>query len=197
MKRNKILFTFKIQSFSDVITNSSSELFVFDNNGDVEKVKEILNGLYPNWRSEYAEPVLLKDADDSDIELYAGYLLPSGWDYDHRGETAEECRNLLRQDIKHFFNEDAKRFYPNIDTWDPKYHWSNDKKFRGKTYEDLTREDWNKIWSKTQLDCDYEEIEKYLKDNRQNEVLLFSLGENPDWDMQEKLETVAIRYHLG
>ena len=43
MKRNKILFTFKIQSFSDVITNSSSELFVFDNKGDVEKVKEIIN----------------------------------------------------------------------------------------------------------------------------------------------------------
>jgi len=197
MKRNKILFTFKIQSFSDVITNSSSELFVFDDKGDVEKVKEILDGLYPDWRSEYEEPVLLKDADDASVELYAEYLLPRGWDYDYRGETTEECRNLLRQDIKHFFNEDAKRFYPNIDTWDPKYNWSNDKKFKNKLYEDLTREERSEIWSKHELECDYDEVVKYLKDNRQNEVLLFSLGDNPDWDMQKKLQTVANRYHLG
>lgn len=197
MKGNKILFTFKIQSFSDVITNSSSELFVFDDKGDVEKVKEILDGLYPKWRDEYAEPVLLKDADDNDVELYADYLLPGGWDYEYRAETSEECRNLLRQDIRTFFNEDAKRFFPNIDTWDPKYHWCNDKKFENKTFNDLTREEQVEIWSKQELECDYEEVAKYLKDNRQNEVLLFSLDENPNWDMQEKLETVANRYHLG
>ena len=197
MKRNKILFTFKIQSFSDVITNSSSELFVFDDKGDVEKVKEILDGLYPDWRSEYAEPVLLKNADDEDIESYAEYLLPRGWDYDYRCKTSEECRNLLCQDIRRFFNEDAKRFYPNIDAWDPKYNWIDDEKFKNKSHEDLTREEWSEIWSRQELECNYEEVVKYLKDNRQNEVLLFSLGENPDWDMQEELQTVAHRYHLG
>lgn len=43
MRRNKVLFTFKIQSFSDVITNSSSELFVVgDVNKTAEEIKKML-----------------------------------------------------------------------------------------------------------------------------------------------------------
>lgn len=41
------LFVFKIQSSSDVITNSSSELFVFEGNTKNEVIS-ILDSIYPN-----------------------------------------------------------------------------------------------------------------------------------------------------
>ena len=34
-----------IQSFSDIITNSSSELFVLNTNNTIQKVKEILSSI--------------------------------------------------------------------------------------------------------------------------------------------------------
>ena len=35
----------EIQSFSDIITNSSSELFVLNTNNTIQKVKEILSSI--------------------------------------------------------------------------------------------------------------------------------------------------------
>ena len=44
----KSLFIIKIQSQSDVITNSSSELFIFDDKNSKEEVIDLLNNVYPN-----------------------------------------------------------------------------------------------------------------------------------------------------
>lgn len=43
-----------IQSFSDIITNSSSELFVLNTNNTIQKVKEILNSI----TSGYQDPII-------------------------------------------------------------------------------------------------------------------------------------------
>lgn len=43
-----------IQSFSDIITNSSSELFVLNTNNTIQKVKEILNSI----TSGYIDPII-------------------------------------------------------------------------------------------------------------------------------------------
>lgn len=43
------LFIFNIQSFSDIITNSSSELFVFNNHSRTEEnIVQLLNSIYPD-----------------------------------------------------------------------------------------------------------------------------------------------------
>ena len=44
----------EIQSFSDIITNSSSELFVLNTNNTIQKVKEILNSI----TSGYQDPII-------------------------------------------------------------------------------------------------------------------------------------------
>lgn len=64
------MFNFKINSVSNVITNSSSELFVFNDNDSVENVISILDNIYPDWRKEYCDPIRLKDCDNDNFETY-------------------------------------------------------------------------------------------------------------------------------
>lgn len=47
----KILFEFNIQSITDIITNSSSELFVFKNR-ELEDLVLILSLIHPCWNLE-------------------------------------------------------------------------------------------------------------------------------------------------
>ena len=56
----KNLAVIPIQSFSDIITNSSSELFVLNTNNTIQKVKEILT----NITSGYIDPIIF------DLEKY-------------------------------------------------------------------------------------------------------------------------------
>ena len=114
----KSLFIIKIQSQSDVITNSSSELFIFDDKNSKEEVIELLDNVYPDWRKEYAEPVPFSEIDENDL----WYLLPdSHFDiegdfhriiFDHIKESkvpykdfieTSECNELLKE-----FNENLK-----------------------------------------------------------------------------------------
>lgn len=74
----KSLFIIKIQSQSDVITNSSSELFIFDNKNSKDEVIDLLNNVYPNWRDEYAEPVPFSEIGKDSL----WYLLPNNSHYD-------------------------------------------------------------------------------------------------------------------
>lgn len=73
------LITFKIQSFIDIITNSSSELFICDIDKSVEAIKEILNS-YPGLHG-YEEPWIFKadefiKAKENDFEdRYDGFKL--------------------------------------------------------------------------------------------------------------------------
>lgn len=56
----KNLAVIPIQSFSDIITNSSSELFVLNTNNTIQKVKEILSSI----TSGYIDPIIF------DLEKY-------------------------------------------------------------------------------------------------------------------------------
>lgn len=69
----KVIFVFSLQSVSDIITNSSSELFVFTKENSVEEVISILDDIYPNWRKEYNKPQLLRDVSDKDLDTYLDY----------------------------------------------------------------------------------------------------------------------------
>lgn len=51
----KILFEFNIQSITDIITNSSSELFVFKNR-ELNDLILIISTIHPYWDSEYYKP---------------------------------------------------------------------------------------------------------------------------------------------
>ena len=71
MKKERILFEFKLQSFSDIITNSSSELFVFVNDSK-ETLEDLIKAVYPNYRDEYEDLVSIEELD---LESFEDYLL--------------------------------------------------------------------------------------------------------------------------
>jgi hypothetical protein len=58
--------------------------------------------------------------------------------------------------------------------------------------------DPNARWQNTSFvtEDNFEEIKNKLDPNR-TMYFLFSKDENPDWEMQEKLEMIMKRYHLG
>lgn len=76
----KNLFVFAIDSTIDLITNSSSELFVFTGNTK-KKVQRLVAKTYPEYLSEYDEIVGIEDLSDHDLETYVS----SEYRYDNYG----------------------------------------------------------------------------------------------------------------
>jgi hypothetical protein len=66
----KKIYTFKLHSMIDVITNSSSELFVGKSKSKQKLIKLIKNA-HPNFSNEYEE---LKNIDDLTIEELDTYF---------------------------------------------------------------------------------------------------------------------------
>jgi hypothetical protein len=205
----KNLFIIKIQSQSDVITNSSSELFIFDDKNSKDEVIELLDNVYPDWRNEYAEPVPFSEINENEL----WYLIPnSSYDIsndfhhiicDHIKESkvpykdfieTSECNELLKE-----FNENLKTEkykLPEAELarecgLEPEVFWTN--------FDDLKVEIKGEEWK--YIHCTYSEIseegkEALIKANP-NTWLLYSLYENPDWDHQEDLMEIATKIHLG
>lgn len=189
----KVLFRFKLQSLSDVITNSSSELFVFKNH-NMEAVKLTLDALHPNWRDEYAEPEWVRDMDDETFKDYIDWVLGSeqydrternkyAW-YDDRTDEekssmwVDKDKNLsyanYYKELAEKMNEEPAKLYTNWDVYNP----------------------YDKEWKNRYIEfSDYglAKIKEYLAED----IALWSHDENPDWDYQEKFMEVANRYHLG
>ncbi|WQJ53662.1 MAG: hypothetical protein [Wendovervirus sonii] len=189
----------KIQSFSDIITNSSSELFVFNDGKSAEEVINLLNEIYPEWRNEYELPNKLEDCNDSQIEIYCEY---NDWGYYVNLEKERYCKkhNIAPSYI---FMEHA---YYDIDISKVEFD-KNDcfAKEHAESYG-LTPEEMYVNWddynpfSKNYKNNWLTFSEKYIqifKEQHKDEVLLFSIDENPNWDYQEKLMKIAKRYHLG
>lgn len=195
----KVIFVFSLQSVSDIITNSSSELFVFTKETSVEEVKSVLDNIYPNWRKEYYDPQLLKDVSDDDLDTYLDYARyynmhdynRSYWREDYGDPVVwakKQAATYKKKMVKFFkdtFNIDVK-FDELFEKPDETYkqflpHYL--EQFRGMSL----------FWYPKIKESMY----PFLRENISERVLLFSKDENPDWDYQEKLMEVAERYHLG
>lgn len=74
----KIMFVIRPHSVVDVITNSSTELFVFDGSSK-KAVEDIIKDVYPNYLDEYEELKPLGQLSDEDFESYLNWVYPS-WD---------------------------------------------------------------------------------------------------------------------
>ena len=210
----KSLFIIKIQSQSDVITNSSSELFIFNDKNSKEEVIELLNNVYPNWKDEYAEPVPFSKITDEINEDSLWYLLPnSSYDimddfrsiiFDHiKGSkiqyedflSTSECNELLKK-----FNENLKiekYKFPEVEFarkhgLEPEIFWDGFDDLKVELVEGMGRKYINCF----QLEISEKGKEALIKANP-NSWLLYSLDENPDWDHQEDLIQIATRIHLG
>ena len=58
----KVLFSLNIDNVIDIITNSSSELFVLKSDNK-SVITALLESIYPDFRNEYEEPIQYKDMD--------------------------------------------------------------------------------------------------------------------------------------
>ena len=70
--QNKVMFVIEPHSVVDVITNSSSELFVGESNTKDALVK-MIEAAYPEYLGEYNELKSTKELDVDDIECYISY----------------------------------------------------------------------------------------------------------------------------
>lgn len=173
----KTLFVIKPHSMVDVITNSSSELFVF--NGDSkESIKEIIKSVYPNYLDEYHELVNISEISIQNLDIYFSYACsPHSWpakisDYPILpGFTFDELYEPERDWQTNEIKEPA---------------WNGEFQYRLKQNEDysfITKEN-------------FEEMKKKLSPNN-DMFFLFSKDDNPNWDYQDKLMNIGYRYHLG
>lgn len=172
----KILFTISVDNTIDIITNSSSELFVL-NGETLNSVKELVESIYPEYRKEYEEIVALRDASDSDVDTYVNWIEDSSYDrWDYTMSMSKEKRKQydIQEDTKQAqkYGLSPEEFFKNWDDRNNEYYYS-------------------RISSKG-----YDAIRKTLDPNRKI-FLLFSIDDNPNWDMQEALMSIGERYHLG
>ena len=156
----KTIFEFKLQSFSDIITNSSSELFTFIND-DKETVEALIKAVYPDYRYEYEE---LINGKDLDFNLFEDFI----------------SRTMLSYKISYLESFALNNGYEPSDFY----------------------VDWNYIVEASKNTKYFfaeikSEILEELRSKYINTWFLYSIDENPDWDMQERLETIGTRYHLG
>lgn len=164
------LFVLKIDNCIDIITNSSSELFVL-NSESQQIAKELIESIYPNYKSEYEEIVSLRDASTKQIDTYMSWIEPEIDWFNHRKLSREEEIAYYKSAAEKY-GMTPEDYYSNWDSRDNEY-WYGHISEAGLRKSAETLDPGGKIF------------------------LLFSIDENPNWDMQEKLMEVASRYHLG
>lgn len=88
--------TVKIQSISDIITNSSSEVFTIYNQDGIDTIKDLVNSILKLSKSEYS----CEDLFDFEFvwdEIVEEYYNDDGG-FEGTGQTIEEYRQHLQDD---------------------------------------------------------------------------------------------------
>ena len=170
MKNKRILFTIRPHSFIDVITNSSTELFVGSANAKDELITLIKN-VYPDYLNEYDELKSIDEIDFEELDTYFSYYCsPNMWPA----------------------TKDMYLVLPGF-TFEELYTAESDKPvWNGEIQYTLKRNEGYNFISMS----NFEEMKNKLDPERKM-YFLFSLDDNPNWDMQEKLMNIMTRYHLG
>ena len=174
----KILFVIQPHSIVDVITNSSSELFVFEGK-EYDTVKEMIKQIYPDYLDEYNEVECLGTTESwESILTYIDWVDNSWYDcYNFNSRLSKEEKK--EKEIKHA-TEFARKF-----GIEPEKFYHDWDKINDENY-------WFGIIEMTHM----KKIQQVLDPNN-SIFLLFSIDENPNWEMQNNLERFGTRYHLG
>jgi hypothetical protein len=174
----KVIFAMYIESSIDLITNSSSELFVTEGNTK-ESVMQMLDSIEKCWVKEYAEPKRSDELTIDELNTYFEYAC-SPYKYPAKksnypvlkGFTFDELYEKVKDNEKLWYREESYRLKNN--TINPRWEW--DQNF-------VTEENKEEILNKL--------------DPERKMWFIYSFGDNPDWELQKKLMNVAQRFHLG
>lgn len=163
----KILFEFNIQSITDIITNSSSELFVFKNR-ELEDLVLILSLIHPCWNLEYNEPIQVNRMRDDELVTYLEWVYGgSDFDYEIRNIPITK-ENTKRTGVAKHFGLKPKFVYEDYENWDPNI---------------------NKL-SLKYLPEGLRTIRAMIPDTT---FAMYSKDDNPTWEYQEKFERFGKR----
>lgn len=163
----KTFFTIQIHSIVDLITNSSSELFV----GTYDSKKIILNlikEIYPCYLDEYEEIKSIDELSNDELDDYIQYNYMYNYKYfDFKFD-------------KFVYQNTPPRIIPGF-----------------KPEEMFDDPEYNTVYVKSFFVKDnYDKIIKNIDPERKM-FFLFSKSDNPNWNMQEKLSKIMTRFHLG
>ena len=160
----KKIFVFSIDHVIDIITNSSSELFILKGKSK-EIVEEMIKSKYQEYRTEYNEIKNITELDADELDQYIDY------EYFCYDIPRDRCRLIPGFSFEEMY-EIKKRFGRDCISLK-----------RNEGYRFVTSENKEKIINGLSPNKDM--------------YFLFSIDENPNWEMQEELMAIATRYHLG
>jgi len=184
--QKKTLFAISVDNVVDVITNSSSELFVLK--GETKEIAtEMIRDIYPDFESEYEPLKHISELSNDDLDTLLNYhcsaycwpasksMLPilNGYTFD---ELYEPKRNWKTGEIE-----------PPA--------WNGEIQYELKNNLPIV---YDGTYQPTSFvtDENRDRVVKAIEDTIGN-YFLYSIDENPNWDRQEELMMIANRYHLG
>ena len=173
----KVLFTINVHSIVDTITNSSSELFVGTSNSKEELIMLIEN-VYPDFRNEYEDIKHIDELDMGELENYFWFVCSA-----HQWPATKEMYPVLNGfTFDELYEKESEE-----------KHWMGDYDYKLKD----NRIDKSNKWGKCFItEENFEEIKNKLDPERKM-FFMYSKGENPDWEYQEKLSCFMDRIHMG
>jgi len=158
------IFAFSVENIIDVVTNSSSELFVFKGKTR-EIVEQMILEIYPEYHREYLSIKRSDELTVDELDTFIDYSLhPNIW------PTYTKHQYPL---IEGFTFDEL--YEPDTKAWNGRMQYKRKWRVTENTY----METLNKL------------------DPDRKMYFLFSIDDNPDWDMQEQLMKIGDRYHLG
>ena len=176
---SNVLFILNVHSAIDVITNSSSELFV----GKAQSKKlmiELIKSVYPNYLDEYAE---IKSTSELSIEEFDQFF-----SY-HCSAHMWPARKKDYPILPGFTFEELYEPERDWNTGEVKKAWNGEIQYE---LRNNSGEKYGDFVTKNNL----KSLKKRV-DPKNEMYFLYSLDENPNWEYQEQLMNIMNRYHLG
>lgn len=180
--QKRILYTIKIDNVVDIITNSSSELFVLEGETDTI-VEEMISNIYPNYLREYEELKDIRTMTNREINEFLDWHLGRK---SHMWSSNREYTNP-----KDYVQLPGFEFEEVYDVQKGLKH--GEYEVVDNLPEDEKTHDWDSGFT---VDSNRKRVIKAIEETT-GRFFLYSIDENPDWEYQEKLSDIGTRYHLG
>jgi hypothetical protein len=173
--KGKILFTIKPHSVVDVITNSSTELFV-GKNSSKEALEELIKEVYPNYLDEYESLISIDDLTPEMLDTYFDY------------ECSPHCYPSKKSNYPVLPGFTFEELYE-----EDEIAWNKEMQYKLRNNLVDPDYDWRRRFVTEE---NFEEMKDKL-DPKREMFFLYSIDENPNWDFQELLMNIMTRIHLG
>ncbi len=185
-KNKKTLIVISVNNVIDIITNSSSELFVLK--GETKEiVTEMIRDIYPDFESDYESLKHISELSNNEIDTLLEY---------HCSANCWPSRKSMLPILKGYAFDEL---------YEPERNWKtgelNPPAWNGEIQYKL-KNNLSVIYDGTYqpslfvTDENRDRVIKAIEDSIGN-YFLYSINDNPDWDYQEKLMEIGHRYHLG